>query len=99
MLKRYLNALEEVGQEMPTCRDGWFSDLYNVLSLSLFLPLTLPHTLGSLNSFALKPDEAERAFNHCLMESEDYKNLQLDASHRRYMPIYLGATAGMRVLR
>lgn len=52
----------------------------------------------SLNSFASKPSEAYKAIEHCVNQSKNYKHLQLDDKHRPYMPIYLGATAGMRVL-
>jgi len=56
---------------------------------------------ASVNSYAQNPTEVGNAFAACLNESykKHYDEFLIEPAQRTYTPIYLGATAGMRLVR
>lgn len=56
------------------------------------------YSSGSLNNYASSPNRVSDAFEECIAKSQNYRNVEIDNSDYKHTPIFLGATAGMRIL-
>ena len=61
----------------------------------LYYNIDFCYIIDELSKFADKPTEAGSSLTKCLDEASD----EVPWAIKQYTPVYLGATAGMRILR